>query len=156
MISLNEIEKAILSFKNVLEKSEFLNNNANSDVFKGLNLSEVHCIDVIGKIEDANVTKISNKLSMTRGAVSKITRKLLSKNFICKYQKPENKKEIYFQLTNEGRDIFNVHEKLHKEWEDNKVKILNKYDITEVNTILNFLQDINEELDEKLNEVNKK
>lgn len=154
MMSLSEIEKVILSFKNVLEKSEFLHNNANSEVFKGLNLSEIHCIDMIGKIEDGNVTKISNKLSITRGAVSKITKKLLLRNYISKYQKPENKKEIYFQLTPEGKEVFHIHEKLHKEWEDNKIKILSNYNLTELNTILNFLQDINEELDEKINEVN--
>ena len=35
---------------------------------------------------------------MTRGAISKITKKLIKKGIIESYQKPDNKKEIYFRL----------------------------------------------------------
>jgi DNA-binding MarR family transcriptional regulator len=75
---------------------------------------EVHCIDFIEKNLDPNVTKLANALRVTRGAISKTTKKLLKDGAIEKYQKPENKKEIYFKLTAIGRRIFAEHEKMHQ------------------------------------------
>ena len=49
------------------------------DMFEDVNLSEVHCIDVIGTIEYPNVTKIANEMDMTRGAISKICKKAAEK-----------------------------------------------------------------------------
>jgi DNA-binding MarR family transcriptional regulator len=75
---------------------------------------EVHCIDMIEKNPDSNVTKLANVLRVTRGAISKTTRKLLEDGAIEKYQKPENKKEIYFKLTDIGKGIYLEHEKMHQ------------------------------------------
>ncbi|WP_326717881.1 hypothetical protein [Vagococcus jeotgali] len=37
--------------------------------------SEVHCIEFIGKSKEINVKKLSEHFFMTRGAMSKITKK---------------------------------------------------------------------------------
>ena len=37
------------------------------DMFEDVNLSEVHCIDLIGTLEYPNVTKMANEMDMTRG-----------------------------------------------------------------------------------------
>lgn len=55
---------------------------------------------------------------MTRGAISKLTKKLIKKGLIVSYQKPDNKKEIYFRLTEQGKVINKVHEKLQKEHQE--------------------------------------
>ncbi|QED45979.1 MarR family transcriptional regulator [Cytobacillus dafuensis] len=74
---------------------------------------EVHSIDLIEKIEDPNVTKLSKSLRVTRGAISKTMKKLIEDGAVEKYQKQENKKEIYYKLTDVGRDIYIEHEKMH-------------------------------------------
>ena len=65
--------------------------------------SEVHYIEYIGKNEDFNVTKLANDFYMTRGAISKLTKKLIES-----YQKPENKKEIYYKFTENSWKIFHI------------------------------------------------
>ena len=75
---------------------------------------EVHCIDIIEKNPDSNVTRLANTLRVTRGAISKTTKKLLEDGAIEKYQRPENKKEIYFRLTDIGKSIYFEHEKMHQ------------------------------------------
>ncbi|MEH7073879.1 MarR family transcriptional regulator [Neobacillus drentensis] len=75
---------------------------------------EVHCIDFIEKYPDSNVTKLADALRVTRGAISKTTKKLLEDGAIDKYQKTGNKKEIYFKLTDIGRRIYGEHEKMHQ------------------------------------------
>ncbi|MGO4789271.1 MarR family winged helix-turn-helix transcriptional regulator [Paenibacillus sp. 2KB_20] len=102
---------------------------------------EVHCIDFIEKMKDANVTKLANTFQVTRGAISKVTKRLIEMGAIERYQSPDNKKEIYFKLTDIGREIYWEHEKMHQtrierdsgffsqlsdEEKDNLIQILNK------------------------------
>lgn len=58
----------------------------------GYSASEVHCIEFIGKSKEVNVKKLSEHFFMTRGAMSKITKKLIDKQAITSYQKDDNKK----------------------------------------------------------------
>ncbi|MHB8072679.1 winged helix DNA-binding protein [Desulfosporosinus fructosivorans] len=46
---------------------------------------------------------------MTRGAISKITKKLTSKDAISSYQKEDNRKEVYFRLTDYGELLYKKH-----------------------------------------------
>jgi DNA-binding MarR family transcriptional regulator len=84
--------------------------------FAGFTLNELEVIEHIGKIPDPNVTKLANASYMTRGAISKLTKKLIARGIINTYQSEENKKEIYFQLTPIGQKIKNRHEQLHQKW----------------------------------------
>lgn len=111
--------------------------------FDGINLAEVHCIDRIGTIEYANVTKIANEMEMTRGAISKISKRLLSKGLVESYQRPDNNKEIYYRLTESGQHVYNEHKKCHSKARQEKLSLLNTYSEYEQSIILCFLNDIN-------------
>ena len=113
------------------------------DFFDDLNLTEVHCIHWIGTLDHANVTKVSNEMGMTRGAISKICKKLLKKNLIESYQEQENNKNIYFRVAEGGKKIFEAHKINHDRTFGEKVCIVNKYDEDEQAIILRFLMDIN-------------
>ncbi|WP_338432611.1 MarR family transcriptional regulator [Clostridium tyrobutyricum] len=131
------------NLKKVLVKYECKNIHT-----KNLTLSEIHVIDCIGKHKLSNATFISTKLEMTKGAISKITAKLIDKNFIIANRLENNKKEIYYTLTSDGKQIFAVHKKLHEEKKNRLISILSKYDDNEINTISNFIDDlINEHKD---------
>ncbi|WP_217598169.1 MarR family transcriptional regulator, partial [Cohnella sp. GbtcB17] len=62
---------------------------------------------------DASVTKLAERIYMTRSAISKIAKKLMEMGLIESYQKPENKKEIYFKLSEQGEAVSRIHEELH-------------------------------------------
>lgn len=111
--------------------------------FDNLNLLEVHCIDWIGTIEYANVTKIANGMKMTRGAISKISKRLVCKEFIESYQRPDNNKEIYYRLTKSGQHVYNEHQKCHSQARQEKLSLLDAYNDYEQSIILRFLNDIN-------------
>lgn len=111
--------------------------------FDDVNLAEVHCIDRIGTVEWANVTKIANEMTMSRGAISKICKRLRNKGFIESYQRPDNNKEIYYRLTENGQHIFNEHKKLHHQVREEKLALINTYSEHEQSVILCFLNDIN-------------
>lgn len=150
-VTINNESQILRSLTRIQERSNVLEQHK-EEIFAGINLAEAHCIDKIGSMDYANVTKIAAEMSMTRGAISKITKKLLSKNLIASYQKPENNKEIYFCLTAPGEKVYTEHKKCHLQARQEKLAILSTYSEVEQTIILRFLNDINQKYDEKLQE----
>ncbi len=109
---------------------------------KDLTFSEYHVIDCIGKNHLPNSTFIAKQLDMTKGAISKITTKLISKGLINANRLENNKKEVYFTLTSQGKEAYEVHEKIHDSENSKLVNIFNKYDLEELKIIYRFLDDI--------------
>nr|WP_312579935.1 MarR family transcriptional regulator [Sedimentibacter sp.] len=109
---------------------------------KELTFSEYHVIDCIGKNHLPNSTFIAKQLDMTKGAISKITAKLVSKGLINANRLDNNKKEVYFTLTSQGKDAYEVHERIH-DFENSKlVNIFKEYNEEELKVIHRFLDDI--------------
>ena len=92
-------EQVMMGLRDLLNKMASLNKSKMKDSFDDYKSSEVHCIEYIGRNVDSNVTKLAESFYVTRGAISKLTKKLIKKGIIESYQKPDNKKEIYFSLT---------------------------------------------------------
>lgn len=142
----------------------FIKIQEHSDIFQHkreglldeINLAEVHCIDCIGTIDHPNVTKISEKMGLTRAGISKISKRLLNKGLIESYQEPDNHKEIYFQLSEGGHSIYGEHKKLHNEVRQEWLSLLEHYSDNEQDAILRFLTDIKDRIDSKLVDSNEK
>jgi DNA-binding MarR family transcriptional regulator len=114
--------------------------------------SEVRCIDLIGRMEEANVTKLSEAAYMTRGGISKTIKKLLNFEVIESYQKPDNKKEIYYKLTKHGEDIFLKYEEFRKaQIERDRVVFLNLKE-EEKDIVIKFLETFNVHLQSQMDE----
>lgn len=76
--------------------------------------SEVQLLEVINNHEGANASELAKVLGVTCGAIGQVTKKLMSKALIESYQLPDNKKEIYFRLTDLGRSASVGHQKHHE------------------------------------------
>jgi Transcriptional regulators len=139
---MNDEMKVINALIKLEEQSNLLR-HGEEVICDGLNLAEVHCIDWIGRVERANVTKVANDMNMTKGAICKINKKLLSKGLIESYQLPENNKEIYYRLTDCGQKVYEEHKKCHEKAKTEKMALLKNYTADEQAVILRFLNDIN-------------
>ncbi|CUH96770.1 hypothetical protein P22_2881 [Propionispora sp. 2/2-37] len=137
---MDTIEKLVAQYIRVCEKQEALSKILGQGVLQDYWFSEVHCIDLIGRTEDANVTKLASKLNMTRGAISKATKKMLANGDITSYQNIDNKKEIYFKLTEKGKQIFLFHEKKHKEQEIKLASFFRQLSSEEKNVMLAVME----------------
>lgn len=115
---MNKEEQVMNGFREVYNKLVWLNKDKMEDGLKGFKSSEVHCIEYIENNADSNVTQLAEAFYVTRGAISRMTKKLMKKGLIESYQKSENKKEIYFKLTEQGKEIYKIHEDLHKEFQE--------------------------------------
>jgi DNA-binding MarR family transcriptional regulator len=131
----------------------FIKSQVQSDVFQhkkgglleAISLAEVHCIDCIGTIVQPNVTKISKTMGLTRGGISKISKKLLGKGLIESYRSPDNNKEIYFRLTESGHSLYVEHQKIHHEVRVKWTTLLTHYNDDELAVILRFITDVTKE-----------
>lgn len=118
-------------------------------VLKGYSLNEIELIEKIAEIPHPNVTKLANASYMTRGAISKQTKKMLSQNLIESYQKPENKKERYFRLTTEGYRLNQLHQKLHQEFLEENEVVFRQMTQEEYDTVFRFIGRFRENLKRK-------
>lgn len=140
-------DQVISGIWDVYNKMIWLNKYKMEFSLKDFKSSEVHCIEYIGNNEEANVTKLADSFYMTRGAISKITQKLINKGVIESYQKPENKKEIYFRLTKQGKVIYKVHEDLHKEFQERDKAVFEQVTEEQFDTIISFMDMYSKHLD---------
>ncbi|MGL4570561.1 MAG: MarR family transcriptional regulator [Clostridium sp.] len=147
---MNKEEQVIVSFRDLFNKLVWLNKSKMEESLKGFKSSEVHCIEYIGRNVDSNVTKLAESFYMTRGAISKLTKKLIEKGVIESYQKSDNKKEIYFRLTEQGEAINKVHEDLHKEFQERDKEVFKEVTEEQFDTMLNFVEKYSRHLDAEI------
>jgi len=143
-------EQVMMGLRDLLNKMASLNKVKMKDSFEDYKPSEVHCIEYIGRNVDSNVTKLAESFYMTRSAISKITKKLIEKGFIESYQKPDNKKEIYFRLTEQGKVIHKIHEELHKEFQERDKVIFDQVTEEQFDSMLSFVEKYSNHLDEEI------
>lgn len=147
---MNKREEVLAGFSEVFNKRAWLNKVKMEKALAGYAASEVHCIEFIGKHKDPNVTKMAESMYMTRGAISKLTKKMLKKGYIESYQKTDNKKEIYFKLTAEGKKVFDIHERLHREFEDRDEVVFESVTDAQYDAFIEFLERYNQHLDQEI------
>ena len=134
----------------LLERQELLTKLTESRCLDEYGYSETHCIDYIGRLKLPNVTRVAEQMGMTRGAISKMSKKLLAKGLIEKYTLESNKKEIYFRLTAAGKELFEEHEKRHLRWEKRDMEFLSRYPKEEAAAVCRFLKEFNGYLEEQI------
>jgi DNA-binding MarR family transcriptional regulator len=148
-LAMDKEDQLMIGFRDLYNKMVFLNRKM-EDSLKGYKSSEVHCIEYIGRNEDSNVTKLAESFYMTRGAISKIAKKLIEKGVIKSYQKPVNKKEIYFRLTEQGKEIYKIHEELHKEFRERDKVVFEQVTEEQFDIILSFVETYRRHLDAEI------
>ncbi|MEI4600425.1 MarR family transcriptional regulator [Bacillus cereus] len=147
---MNKEEQVMNGFRELYNKLVWLNKDKMEEGLKGFKSSEVHCIEYIENNVDSNVTQLAEAFYVTRGAISRMTKKLIQKGLIESYQKSENKKEIYFRLTEEGKEIYKIHEDLHKEFQERDKAVFEQVTEEEFNSIISFVEKYSRHLDAEI------
>lgn len=143
-------EQAMISLWDMFKKRMWLDSFKMKDRLMGYNPSEIHCIAYIGEEEDSNVTKLAESFDMTRGAISKLSKKLIKKGLIKSYQKQDNKKEVYFKLTEQGKAIYSIHAEMHREFKDRDQPFFEQVTEEQLDVILDFAEKYNMHLDAEI------
>ena len=139
-------------FVKYMEKQEILSKLTEDEKLHGYNYSEIHTIAAIGDLEEPNVTNIANHMNVTRGAISKITKRLLAQNLIEAYQQDGNKQKIFFRLTESGQFLYDEHEKRHNLWLKRDDAFIRQFDENAVKQVEEFMRAFNDYLEEQIAE----
>lgn len=147
---MEETKRVMELLWHLFNKMIWLNEQSLKKALKDYNPSEIHCIDYIGNHSEPNVTQLADAFFMTRGAISKLTKKLIEKDVLESYQKSNNKKEVYFTLTDKGQEIFRIHEKIHHEFDLRDKIVFEQITEQELESVLRFATIYNCHLDNEL------
>ncbi|MGE7888458.1 MarR family transcriptional regulator [Bacillus cereus] len=147
---MNKEEQVMNGFRELYNKMVWINKDKMEEGLKGFKSSEVHCIEYIENNADSNVTQLAEAFYVTRGAISRMTKKLIQKGLIESYQKSENKKEIYFRLTEQGKEIYKIHEDLHKEFQERDKAVFEQVTEEEFDSIIRFVEKYSRHLDAEI------
>lgn len=137
-------------FAKFLEKQDILSKLTADESIGGYNYSEIHTIAAIGDLELPNVTNIANAMNVTKGAISKITKKLQEQQLIESYQMEGNKQKIFFKLSLKGQSVYDEHKKRHNLWLKRDDAFLQQFDETTLLQIEKFMRAFNEYLNEQI------
>ena len=140
----------IALFKEFYDKQEMVEKKAQAPFIREYSYTELHTIDEIGKNELPNVSMVASNLHLTRGAVSKITKRLLKKGDIERFQLDTNKKEVYFRLTDQGEKIFDAHKESHSAWENSDLDFFENMKKADKEKLHSFLTKYLNHLDNRL------
>lgn len=110
--------------------------------------AEVHLIEIIGAHKRITTTEIAKVLSITKGAVSQVTNKLIAKDLIVKEVSPIKANEVFIHLTEKGEKVFLYHREMHRDMSEKvnaELATLSPESRQALENIFNFLE---ESLDE--------
>ena len=140
-------------FVQYMEKQEILSKLTENEKLHGYNYSEIHTIAAIGDLAEPNVTQIANYMNVTRGAISKITKKLLEQKVIEAYQLEDNKQKIFFRLTKAGQFLYDEHAKRHNLWLKRDSAFIKQFDPETVEQVEKFMEAFNAYLETQIMEL---
>lgn len=149
---MNLEENLLYLFTELYENQAILSKICNEDLFDEYGNTEIHCIDAIDVMTEANGTQIAEHMKVTRSTVSKIIHRLSKDCLIDKYQKPDNKKEIFYRLSQKGQTIFERYQEAHKKWEQRDTAFLRTITEKDKQTVRSFLENFNKYLENLIKE----
>lgn len=100
---MNKEEQVMNGFRELYNKLVWLNKDKMEEGLKGFKSSEVHCIEYIENNADSNVTQLAEAFYVTRGAISRMTKKLIQKALLKAIKSRKIRKKFILGLLNKGK-----------------------------------------------------
>jgi len=105
--------------------------------------SEIHTIQAIGSNPGINVTRLAERIDVTKGAVSQTVTKLTGKRLVRKIRAEDNAKETRLVLTDLGWVGYESHERFHGEMYDTVRDYFGDEFNQKLDTFLTVMRDLN-------------
>lgn len=137
-------------FKEYGDKQEILSKLCESEELRKYNSSELHIIAAIGDLKNPNVTAIAAHMGMTKGGISKNIKKLIEAGLVNTYQAENNNRKIFYNLTAEGKKIYDKHEIAHNNWIERDNTFFAQFSDDEINRVADFLESFITHIDEEI------
>ena len=139
-------------FKEYGDKQEMLSKLREDQSLRRYNNSELHIIAAIGDLERPNVTSLAEYMGMTRGGICKNIKKLTEAGLISSYQIDGNAKNIYYRLTDAGKNIYEKHAEAHEAWLARDMAFMEGFSDEQLNQVTEFMKLYIRHIDQRIEE----
>ena len=109
--------------------------------------SEMHMAVAVGEGLATTATALAHLCGVTKGAVSQTVKKLEAKGILRREAAQGDEKTLLLALTDKGRELYRLHERLHGANRPMFDRIRRKYDLRRLAEIREFLEDVERLLD---------
>lgn len=140
----DELFQAIQQFalkrdKRVWQKVQIPSSQHLDHLKKDWTLTQLHIVSCLHTSKNVNNSFLASRLHISKAAVSKAIQALLKHNIITVTKKPGNKKEIFYTLTESGKELAGLHERLHQKAKEQYKQLFNEFSIDELKTVTAFI-----------------
>ena len=142
----------LAEFEALYEKQDLLSKLTDHALYSSLGYSEIHSLAAIDALGTPKAAAIAARLGITRGAASKVLKKLGGRGMVEVFQRPENKKEKYYRLTRAGQEANARHTLAHRAWEKRDTDFLKGIPEDEKRAVLAFIKRFNAYLQKMIEE----
>jgi len=104
--------------------------------------SEIHALSKIDEHPGVNLTGLADSLDVSKSAASKVVKKLMDSDFIVKRFADDNKKEVYFFVTAQGKLAVQGHSRFRERVFGPLFQREAKLEAKERASIVGFLSDL--------------
>jgi DNA-binding MarR family transcriptional regulator len=151
----NDMKEFLNTLKRLTIKMGELSRHASDITPVGkLSFSELSLMTLIGDFDNIRVTELALKYGATKGAISKMVKKLVQKELVKKSRTQENEKEVLLSLTAMGMAIYNEKEAHFEKLSADVSKELGSLTEEQRISLFNILDLVEAHIDEHLNEPN--
>jgi DNA-binding MarR family transcriptional regulator len=105
-----------------------------------LYIGEVHTIVAVGKYPGINITELSLRLGITKGAVSQAIGKLEKRNYLRRVKDNSNEKNVLVELTQKGEIVIKGHDRFHRNFFSNYLSDITFGQIAVFNEVLEKIE----------------
>lgn len=111
------------------------------NINKNWTLTQLHIVSVIHESkQQMNNTLLSMELNISKATISKAIRVLIDNKILLTHQNTDNKKEIFYTLTDKGIQLAIVHKKLHKIAHERYSELFQQFNDYELQVVTKFLE----------------
>lgn len=96
------------NIKKLMTLIDELNENGIIDVFRQLNRSDYRILKYLNENKNANPSNIASSLNLTRPNIAAALKVLEKKEYITREINVKNRKQIFVNLTDSGREFVNI------------------------------------------------
>lgn len=106
--------------------------------------SEMHFLEVVGDTPSITITVISQQLGKTKSACSQMVRKLVKKELLTQERNEKNNREYYLNLTERGKEIYEVHKEFDEKCMQRTYKSLTDFSEEELRSYISVQKTLNQ------------
>ncbi|GAY74007.1 MarR family transcriptional regulator [Lentilactobacillus kosonis] len=104
-------------------------------------------LHILSSLETGELTgiELAEQLNVTRGGITRAAKKLTQTGLIEVNQKPDDRKKIYYSLTEDGVTLAKVHDEMHRTLNQQMIdRVISKYSDDELRNAVRLIDDLAE------------